>query len=123
MRECGLLSKHAIRQIQSDVVTIEALSRLQASEFQSLPQEAEEIKQTGERNPDELYEDILIESRDEKPGRLSEDVRNYNKEKNHFSKSTAEESDIGVREIENLLAEKQTGKNNRASGSVGDIGF
>lgn len=106
MRECGLLSKHAIRQIQSDVVTIEALSRLQASEFQSLPQEAEEIKQTGERNPDELYEDILIESRDEKPGRLSEDVRNYNKEKNHFSKSTAEESDIGVREIENLLAEK-----------------
>ena len=33
MRKCGLLSKSAIRQIQSDIVTVEALSRLQASEI------------------------------------------------------------------------------------------
>ena len=38
-----------------------------------------------------------------KPGRLSEDVREYNKQRNHFSKSTAEESDMGVKDLESLL--------------------
>ena len=35
MRQCGLLSKYVIRQIHSDIVTVEALSRLQASEMMS----------------------------------------------------------------------------------------
>ena len=35
MRQCGLLSRNVIRQIQSDIVTVEALSRLQNSEITS----------------------------------------------------------------------------------------
>ena len=67
---------------------------------------------------DDLYEDQLIE---EKPKRLSEEVRAYNKMKNHFSKSTAEDSEIGVRDLEHLLGVKELRKskdnkaNNRSS--------
>ena len=106
MKECGLLSKRVIRQIQSDVVTIEALSRLQASELQTPRADDEEIKLPVDRLPDDLYTDVLLDEDPEKPGRLSEDVRNFNRVKNHFSKSTAEESDIGVRELETLLAKE-----------------
>lgn len=97
MRQCGLLSKNTIRQIHSDIVTVEALSRLQASELQS----SHCINDESKRAPDLLYEEQLIA--DEKPTRLSEELRQYNKHKNHFSKSTAEESDLGVRELETLL--------------------
>lgn len=64
------------------------------------------MKHSGERRPDDLYNEVLLEDdiATTKPARLSEDVRNYNKMKNHFSKSTAEESEIGVRDLETLLA-------------------
>lgn len=59
-----------------------------------------------EKRPvDEIYTSQLITELDDakKESRLSEDVRKYNKMKNHFSKSTADESEIGVRDLECLL--------------------
>ena len=70
---------------------------------------------------DDLYEDQLI---DEKPKRLSEEVRDYNKMKNHFSKSTAEDSEIGVRDLEHLLGLKEIRKskdNNRSSTMIDNL--
>lgn len=69
-----------------------------------------------------------------KESRLSEDVRNFNKAKNHFSKSTADESDVGVRDLECLLEagnnkeangeKKQPNEhNNRSSSVIGSLGF
>ena len=83
-----------------------------------------------DRVPDMLYTDQLIEEEDDldKPGRLSEDVRAFNREKNHFSKSTAEESDVGVRDLECLLQMKDVRAakkehNNRSSSAVDHLGF
>ena len=40
------------------------------------------------------------------PNRHSADIIDaYNKHRNHFSKSTAQDSEIGVRDLENLLRE------------------
>ncbi len=61
-------------------------------------------------------------------------MRNFNKAKNHFSKSTADESDVGVRDLECLLEagnkegnggeKKQPHEhNNRSSSAVGSLGF
>ena len=69
---------------------------------------------------DELYEDQLIE---EKPKRLSEEVRDYNKMKNHFSKSTADDSEIGA-DLEHLLGLKEIRKskdNNRSSTMIDNL--
>ena len=97
MRQTGLLSRKVIRQIQSDIVTMEALSRLGPSDMhsQSLMQEspAEEAK-------DEMFTEVLVE---EKQVPLSVDIANFNKHKNHFSKSTADDEEINVRDLENML--------------------
>lgn len=86
-----------------------------------------------EKRPvDEIYTSQLITELDDakKESRLSEDVRKYNKMKNHFSKSTADESEIGVRDLECLLYKdqgavvKKPGEhNNRSSSVIGSIGF
>ena len=128
MRQCGLLSRNAIRQIHSDIVTVEALSRLQASELQSSNQCFDD--ESKREIPADYIEEQLIPA--EKPARLSEDVREYNKQKNHFSKSTAEESDLGVRELESLLNDGSGAEggssihhaiNNRKSKSVASLDF
>ena len=69
-----------------------------------------------------VEEDDLV-----KAGRLSEDVRNFNRAKNHFSKSTADESDVNVRDLETLLHDKD-GRNakkehNNRSSSLVDFNF
>ena len=128
MRQCGLLSRNAIRQIHSDIVTVEALSRLQASELQSSNQCFDD--ESKREIPADYIEEQLIPA-EEKPARLSEDVREYNKQKNHFSKSTAEESDLGVRELESLLNDGGGAEgssihhaiNNRKSKSVASLDF
>ena len=107
MRQCGLLSRNVIRQIQSDIVTVEALSRLQASEIQSASQHQLEQSLEEKRAADEYYAEQLIDSSEQvKPARLSEEVREFNKQRNHFSKSTADESDLGVKDLECLLEER-----------------
>ena len=117
MNQCGLLSKNSIRQIQSDIVTIEALSRLQQSEIQSqieshhLGEEEEKREQA-----DDLFTEVLIE---EKAARLSDEIQNYNKQKNHFSKSTADDDEINVRDLENLLGVDHINRNSSAVGSLG----
>ena len=118
MSRCGLLSRVAIRQIQSDIVTVEALSRLQASEIQS-----QHYNQTAEEEKgNDLYQEVLLEG---KPARLSEDIANYNKMRNHFSKSTADESEVGVKDLENLLGVDggPLSNPNRHSGAVGSFGI
>lgn len=58
---------------------------------------------------DEAYYERLIEEEfakgaNNKPNRSSAEIADaYNKYRNHFSKSTAQDSDLGVRDIENLL--------------------
>ena len=43
-------------------------------------------------------------------------MRQYNKQKNHFSKSTADDSELGVRELETLLNDPA------ANGAAGEHG-
>ena len=57
---------------------------------------------------DEAYMDRLIEDdlvKDGKRRQSSDIIASYNKHRNHFSKSTAQDSDFGVRDLENLLNE------------------
>ena len=51
---------------------------------------------------DGLYTDVLLE---EKPAIASNKIADYNKQKNHFSKSTADshEESLNVRDLENLF--------------------
>ena len=80
---------------------------------------------------EDLYKDQLVDdSHAKKVSRLSEDVRNFNKFKNHFSKSTAEDSEFGVRDLECLMEVSKDGigkkpheHNNRSSSAVGSLGF
>jgi len=51
---------------------------------------------------------------------MSDDICNYNKQKNHFSKSTADDDEINVRDLENLLG---VNHNNRSSSAIGSLGF
>jgi len=86
---------------------------------------------------DEAYYERLIEEGAAKGTnkRHSDDISDaYNKHRNHFSKSTAQESDLGVRDIENLLRDsykedgagerinpRVNGNKNRFSSVVGSI--
>jgi len=125
---CGLLSKVSVRQIQSDIVTVEALSRLHPSEIYA---SINNLDDEEEKQPatDFFTEHPVAEDDMKKESRLSEDVRNFNKEKNHFSKSTAEDS-LDVRDLERLMAgTKETellksykDHNNRSSSAFGSLG-
>ena len=80
-----------------------------------------------EKQPlDEIYTEQILEGEDEKKSRLSQDVRDYNKARNHFSKSTAGDDEFGVRDLERLLeggntAKKSTAHNNRSSSLFGSL--
>lgn len=76
---------------------MEALSRLNPSELQSAANLEEEEKQPKE----EIFTEALIS--EEKGGPLSVDIENYNKHRNHFSKSTADDEEINVKELESML--------------------
>ena len=65
---------------------------------------------------EELYSEAPIEGKDA----LGIDVENYNKHKNHFSKSTADDDEINVNDLENIM---QLAKNNRSSSHFGDIKY
>lgn len=84
-----------------------------------------------------MVEDELVAALDGKPEKDSsfDIARDYNKYRNHFSKSTADDSEIGVRDLECLLQEdhplRKSGQlgnkaanrvsNNRFSSVVGSI--
>lgn len=115
-----------MRQIQSDIVTVEALSRLHPSVYASI----NNLDHEEEKRPvEEMYTEVLVEDGEKKESRLSEDVRDFNKYKNHFSKSTAEDS-LEVRDLECLLdAAKELNKSknnnyvtNRSSSAFGSLG-
>lgn len=111
-----------VRKIHSDIVNVDVLSRMQSSEVQSqLNPHLLDRSGDNKRDADLYYEDQMLPSEDaddiEKPGRLSEDVRNYNKHRNHFSKSTAEESEMGVKDLECLL-EERNGSSNALDGAL-----
>jgi hypothetical protein len=130
-----------VRKIHSDIVNVDVLSRMQASEIQSqVNNQLLDRSDDNKRDADLYYNDRLLPGHEEevgaieKPGRLSEDVRNFNKQKNHFSKSTAEESDMGVKDLECLLEERDGQPsplegavhqtiNNRKSKSVASLDF
>ena len=54
-------------------------------------------------------------------------MRTFNRVKNHFSKSTADDSDVGVRDLECLLQSKDVRaakkEHNNRSSSVVDFNF
>jgi len=113
MRQTGLLSRNVIRQIHSDIVTIEALSRLNPSEVQtgSLVEEEKQAKE-------EVFTETeaLVEEKGGVP--LNVDIENYNKHRNHFSKSTADDEEINVKELESMLG---IAHNNRSSSHFGSL--
>ena len=79
-------------------------------------EEGEVINSEAKREADLYYNEQLISNDEGKPGRLSEEVRHYNKQRNHFSKSTAEESDLGVKDLECLLEERDGQPNTMLEG-------
>ena len=108
--------------------------------MQQLPQNTslqEEHDEEEDYGVQPMVEDQLVAELDGKPGKDSsfDIARAYNKYRNHFSKSTADDSEIGVRDLECLLQEdhplRKSGQlgnkaanrvsNNRFSSVVGSI--
>lgn len=131
-------------------MTVEALSRLQASQVASSDLDEEDARAparhvvvTGDpdeefkhdRTADEFVYDTLLGGDGKPNNSLNEDIEAYNRKRNHFSKSTADESDIGgggrgSREVNNdleydLMALNRSGNRisgNRVSGNLKSSG-